>query len=194
MTTPAEATATTQRPTYCPSHVRRDGDCVVLTIPMVFRRRNGRREIILPQGADGTAAAQSEPNRPLAVALARAWHWQEMLDSNQVGSVDELANRLHLDPTYVARILRLTALTPGLVEAVLSGEEPDGLSQRKLSAKLPLNWHEQQQLFGSPMESGWAVVSAQNTSLQQNRQKPRLGSVRPNALSQKDFWRLAGKM
>ena len=96
MTTPAEATATTQRPTYRPSQVRRDGGCVVLTIPMTFRRRNGRREIILPQGADGSAEPQTEPNRPLVLALARAWRWQEMLDSGDVGSVDKLASQTHM--------------------------------------------------------------------------------------------------
>ena len=146
MTTPAEATATTQRSTYRPSQVRRDGDCVVLTIPMTFRRRNGRREIILPQGADGAAAAQSEPNRPLVLALARAWRWQEILDCGEVGSVDKLAKRVHLDPTYVARILRLTALGPGLVEEILAGEEPDGLSLRRLSTDLPLCWAGQRRM------------------------------------------------
>jgi ParB-like chromosome segregation protein Spo0J len=155
VTTPAEATATTQRPTYRPSQVRRDGDYVVLSIPMTFRRRNGRREIILPQGADGIAAPQPAPNRSLVLALARAWRWQEMLDSGEVTSVDELAKRLHLDPTYVARTLRLATLAPGLVEEILAGKEPSGLSQRKLSAQIPPNWHEQQQLFGPSVIHCW---------------------------------------
>jgi hypothetical protein len=131
------------RQDYRPSHMRRDGDCVVLNIPMAFRRRSGRREIILPQSPDGTAAAQPEPNRALVLAIARAWRWQEMLDRGEVGSVDELARQLRRGPTYVARILCLTCLAPDIVEAILVGEEPDGMSLRSLSGNLPLDWDEQ---------------------------------------------------
>jgi hypothetical protein len=134
------------QPGYRPADVRRDGDCVVLNIPMTFRRRNGRREIILPPGGD--ASVEPEPNRTLVLALARAWRWQEMLDRGEVGSVDELAKRLHLGPTYVARTLRLTALAPNLVESVLTGDEPDGLSLRRLAADVPLNWAEQWRFLG----------------------------------------------
>jgi ParB-like chromosome segregation protein Spo0J len=133
------------QPSYRPADVCRDGDCMVLNIPMTFRRHNGRREIILPQGGDTSFGP--EPNRALVLALARAWRWQEMLDSGEVGSVDELAKRLHLGSTYVARTLRLTALAPNLVESILAGDEPDGLSLRKLAADLPVDWAEQERLL-----------------------------------------------
>jgi hypothetical protein len=141
MTGPA---ATKAKPTYRPNHVHRDGDCVVLNIPMAFRRRSGRREIILPQA---TATVEPQPNRTLVLALARAWRWQEMLDRGDVGSVDELARRLHLGSTYVARVLRLTSLAPSFVDAVLAGEEPDGLSLRHLMIDLPLDWGEQRRFL-----------------------------------------------
>jgi len=139
------AAAAPSLPAYRPNHVRRDDDCVVLRIPMTFRRRSGRREIILPPGAG--ASAGPELNRVLVLALARAWRWQEMLDNGQIGSVDELAKRLRLGPTYVARILRLTALAPDLVEAILAGDESDDLSLRRLSDDLPLGWTEQRRTY-----------------------------------------------
>jgi hypothetical protein len=135
------------RQNYRPSHVRRAGECVVLSIPMAFRRRSGRREIILPQNPDGTAASKPEPNQALVLALARAWRWQEMLDRGDVGSVDELAKQLHLGSTYVARILKLTSLAPDLVEDILAGDEPDGLSLRSISADLTWHWQEQRRLL-----------------------------------------------
>jgi ParB-like chromosome segregation protein Spo0J len=70
-----------------------------------------------------------------------------MLDSGAVGSVDELAKRLHLGSTYVARTLRLTTLAPTLVESILAGNEPDGLSLRQLAADLPMDWAEQERLL-----------------------------------------------
>ena len=145
MTDRAEVVATMSQPGYRQADVSRDGECVVLNIPMTFRRRNGRREIILPPGGDTSVGP--EPNRALVLALARAWRWQEMLDSGEVGSVDELALQLHLGPTYVARTLRLTAVAPNLVEAILAGDEPDGLSLRKLAADLPVDWAEQERLL-----------------------------------------------
>lgn len=146
MTESATTTVTGQRADYRPSHVRRDGDCVVLNIPMTFRRRSGCREIILPPG--GGASSGTEPNRTLILALARAWRWQEMLDRGEVGSVDELARRLRLGGTYVARILRLTGLAPRLVDNILAGHEPDGLSLRCLAVGIALPWAEQRRLAG----------------------------------------------
>jgi hypothetical protein len=47
----------------------------------------------------------------------------------------------------VARTLRLTAVAPNLVESILAGNEPDGLSLRKLAADLPVDWAEQERLL-----------------------------------------------
>ena len=46
-----------------------EGDCLVFSVPLQFKRRGGRREIILPAGGD---AASASTNHGLAVAVARA--------------------------------------------------------------------------------------------------------------------------
>ncbi len=46
------------------------------------------------------------------------------------------------EPTYVGRMLRLTSLAPDIVEAILRGDEPDGISLRKLQKNLPVRWDE----------------------------------------------------
>jgi len=48
-----------------------------------------------------------------------------------------------LQITYFGRMLRLTSLAPDIVEAVLRGAEPDGLSLRVLQRDLPNHWDEQ---------------------------------------------------
>jgi len=45
---------------------------------------------------------------------------------------------LGVDRSYVGRMLRLTSLAPGIIEAILRGEEPNGLSLRKLQKDLPV--------------------------------------------------------
>jgi len=48
----------------------------------------------------------------------------------------------------VSRILKLTTLAPDIVEAIINGEEPDGLSLARLTRSFPEEWSEQRTLFG----------------------------------------------
>jgi hypothetical protein len=89
--------------------VRRDGESIVIEIPMIFRRRSKRKEIVLPPGA--ATSAPPRPPSPLALALARAFRWQEMTESSEVKSISDLARRLKLDPSFVANTIRLAQVT-----------------------------------------------------------------------------------
>jgi len=42
-------------------------------------------------------------------------------------------------------MLRLTSLAPDIVEAILRGEEPEGISLRRLQKALPVGWREQRE-------------------------------------------------
>jgi hypothetical protein len=119
------------------------GETLVIRIPMTFRRRSGGSQIPRPEGVRPQEPPKLEPPRPLVLALARAFRWQEMLESGEVKSVEELAKQCNIDPTYVGRILRLAALAPDIVEAILNGYEPDGLSINRLAKPLPAAWNEQ---------------------------------------------------
>ena len=121
--------------------VRRDGGAIVIDIPMTFRRRSGRKEIVLPPGA--TTAAPPPPPSPLALAVARGLRWQERIESGDVKSISDLARLLRLDPSFVARTIRLAALAPDIIEGVLAGQEPDGLSLGRLRKEIPLLWEDQ---------------------------------------------------
>nr|WP_164083933.1 hypothetical protein [Dichelobacter nodosus] len=48
----------------------------------------------------------------------------------------------------MARILKLTTLAPDIVEALINGEEPNGLSLAKLTQIFPEDWAEQRRQFG----------------------------------------------
>jgi len=48
----------------------------------------------------------------------------------------------------MGRMLRLTSLAPDIIEAILRGDEPDGLSLEKLRKDLPVRWDEQRKVFG----------------------------------------------
>ena len=81
------------------------------------------------------------------MALAKAYAWQEQLESSKYACIEDLARANRVDRTYVSRILRLTGLAPDIVEAILRGDEPNGLSLRKLKDDLPVCWQEQRKVW-----------------------------------------------
>ena len=127
----------------CPGlTVTRDGDAIVVRIPVRFHRRNGR-QMVLTHGDDGIAEADRETNGSLVSDLAKAYRWQEQLESGEYAGLEDLAAANGVDRTYVGRFLRLTSLAPEIIERILNGDEPDGISLRRLQKNLPLVWAEQ---------------------------------------------------
>ncbi len=122
-------------------------DGVVVHIPMKFKRRGGRKEIIMPDNAQAFDGGTPNTQKPLVIALARAFRWQELLESGKVASIAALAKRLKVDRAYVSRILGLTLLAPDIVRAIMDGEEPSGLSLVRLTKPFPVMWEEQHQEF-----------------------------------------------
>ncbi len=119
----------------------RNGETLI-RIPMKLKKRGGRKEVIV---ADGLAQrmAKADVDVPFVIAIARAHAWQELLDSGKYRSVREMAKDLGVCHTYMARLLRWTILAPDIIESILDGHEPDGLSQTKLTGAVPARWDEQ---------------------------------------------------
>ena len=132
-----------------------NGRTLLIRIPMRLKRRGGRKEVIAPTGTGGVAnivgdAHASPAREALLMALGRAHLWQDLLETGQAESVTALAEKCGVDRSYVGRILRLALLAPDIVEAVVQGDEPSGLSLDKLVKTLPLLWAEQRQRLGFP--------------------------------------------
>ena len=113
---------------------------------MQLKRRSYRKEIIVPQGLPGATDTSRVPSR-LALAIARAHRWAALLEEGRYPTIRALAADLELDRSYVARILNLALLAPDLAAAILSGEEPPGLSLVKIRRGLPIRWEEQRTAF-----------------------------------------------
>ena len=107
---------------------------VTVVVPLKIRQWGGRKAIIAPDGSSlssETALSGAIPTRgdpALVKALARAHRWRRMLESGEFGTVRELAKVDRVNETYISRALRLTLLAPDMVETILDGRQPEGMT------------------------------------------------------------------
>ena len=125
--------------------VERDASGIlVIRVPMNLRKRGGRKEMVLPQGVQSPEDTASS----LQLAIARAFCWQRMLDSGEVVSISELAERMGVDKSYISKRLRAVLLAPDIVDAVMNGQPPKRLTYKWLYNEFPLVWEEQRGMVG----------------------------------------------
>jgi hypothetical protein len=124
-----------------------DGKTITVHIPMTFKRHGGRKVIIAPDGSDAWAPAKPRPDGSLIRAMARAHRWKRMLDEGRYRSAGELAEAEGVTRSFINRLLRLTLLSPDIVEIILDGRQPKGMQLEELTRSLPSKWEEQQKHF-----------------------------------------------
>ena len=66
-----------------------------------------------------------------------------MLREGDYQTVEEIADAENINPSYVSRLLRMTLLAPGIVEAILAGRQPDGLTMARAMQPFELEWKHQ---------------------------------------------------
>ena len=121
-------------------------ETVTLHVPFRIVRRGGRKAMLLPEGA-------TQPRRTdntLVKALARAFRWKRMLESGEFSTIAELAEREGIAAPYLTRTMRLSHLSPDLVEEILEGRQPRHLTLEVLRQPLPEDWTAQKCALGEP--------------------------------------------
>lgn len=126
----------------------RDGDILVVRIPMSIKRQGSRKKIIASSDAGGAKKVIAEPQEALVVALARGHHWRDLIESGKYGGLKALAQALDVDRSYVGRMIKLTLLAPDIIEAIIRGREPSGLSLARLLEVCSIRWSEQREAVG----------------------------------------------
>jgi len=122
-------------------------DPKLATIIPVRIKRHGGRKLVIP--AEPLEPQAPEYHEPILNALARAYHWQRLLDEGRMSSGVEIARQEGLNQSSVNELLRLTLLSPQIVRALLAGRQPKTLTLRWLkNHELPADWAEQREVFG----------------------------------------------
>ncbi len=117
-----------------------DGTTMTVRVPMKFQVRGGRKLVVTPDGSPSWAKPRKRIDNAMVKALARAFRWQKLLDDSTYATIEDIANSEKINPSYVSRVLRLTLLSPEIVEMILDGRQSLSLTMKELLIGFPLEW------------------------------------------------------
>lgn len=110
-------------------------------VPLALRRRGVQRLMQAPP------EAREAHDSTLIEGLARALHWQRLLDSGAMASGSDIARAEGLHHSTVNELLRLTLLAPDIVELLLAGRQPRRMTLMWFQRHpLPVDWMAQREI------------------------------------------------
>jgi hypothetical protein len=116
---------------------------IIVRVSLKIHRRPGRKTMVsLGAGQDGRRIA-TKADPALVKALARAFRYQKLLDEGRYASISEMAAGEGIERGYLGTLLRLTLLAPAMVESILNGRQPEGVTLPALLEGVPVGWGEQ---------------------------------------------------
>ena len=124
-----------------------DGKAMTVHVPMTFQTRGGRKLVVTPDGVPSWAKPRQRIDNAMVKALGRAFRWQKLLDTGKYATIEEIAEAEKINTSYVSRILRLTLLSPEIVERILDGRQSAGLTLKTIQKKFPIEWCLQEEIF-----------------------------------------------
>jgi hypothetical protein len=117
-----------------------EGATLTVHVPVAFRRRRGRKVLVTPDRGMLAPASMSRilPHSAMIRALARAFRWRRLIESGVHATVLEVAAAEQINPSYISRILRLSTLSPEVVEATV--ENPSSFPLDRVMKPFPVEW------------------------------------------------------
>jgi len=100
--------------------------------------------------ADDRNLTPPQPDASLIKVVARAHVWWEQIRLGNATSMTEFAAAEGVTRSYLIRVLRLAFLAPDIVEAILDGRQPYGLTADALTLEMdvPVEWKQQRKGLG----------------------------------------------
>jgi hypothetical protein len=108
-----------------------------------MRHQGGRKQVVTPAGATPWIPTPRRVDNTLVKAIVRAHRWRDILESGRHATVRDLAKAEAINESYLGRVLRLTLLSPTIIEAILEGRQPATLELDDLLTQFPVAWDQQ---------------------------------------------------
>ena len=120
---------------------------ISINVPMTFKKRGGRKIIVLPDGSHGHPKPVTTIDNTMIKAIARAFRWQKLLENGSYSCLDDIARTEKISASFVSRTYRLVLLSPDIVEAILDGRQPAQQTIKGLLVSFPTEWAQQRKQF-----------------------------------------------
>lgn len=117
---------------------------VTVTVPFAVRKRGGRKLIVTPDGTTAAPVTRARVDSALLKALTRGFRWRKLLETGDFSTIGDIAKAEKINPSYVSRVLRMTLLAPEIVEAIVVGRQPEGLTMARAMRPFPAEWRQQE--------------------------------------------------
>jgi site-specific DNA recombinase len=113
---------------------------ISLVCPFTIKRRGQQVRIVISAGDENES--RSIPS--LMKVIARSRDWMELIVSGKARTLDDLIKTSGLTRPYVKNAFRCVALSPPLIDAIISGRHRVDLTVMNLTHDLPFDWNKQQ--------------------------------------------------
>lgn len=101
------------------------------------------------RAAQRTAADDDECRSGAAEGIGWAFRWKRLLDDGTYACVSDIARAEKLDRTSVGDVLRLTLLTPSVVQVIVKGRQAARITLPMLLNPWPLEWGTQREALSA---------------------------------------------
>ena len=123
-------------------------ETIRIFVPLEYRRRNGRTQILPPENRLDAEDRQQDPH--ILRAWARAWEWRQKLETGEANTVSDLAAAAGLSDRFVSRQIRIAYLAPMVVERLVVQQVIPAVKVSDLIDIAAKPWGEQEcDVFGS---------------------------------------------
>ncbi len=94
------------------------------------------------------ASSSTQRDDKLVMLLAEAFEARSLILANPATSLNRLASEHSRCRSRLSKLFVLSHLAPDIIQSIVAGAQPAGLSARKLLAmELPMRWDEQRRML-----------------------------------------------
>lgn len=122
-------------------------DVISIEIPMTFKKRGGRKVIVMPDGSHGHPIPTATIDNTMIKAIARAFRWQKLLENGTYSCIDDIAKAERICASFVGKVFRLSLLAPDIIEMILEGNQKVELTLKDLMVPFPMEWMRQRSIW-----------------------------------------------
>ena len=118
-------------------------EAFTVRVPFRVRPLGGRVKIVAPDGQTNQFPVPPRQDNAMVKAVARGFRWRKLIETGVYASVADVARAEKISDSYVSRHLRLTLLSPSIIEAILDGRQSSAVTLPRLLSPFPILWSEQ---------------------------------------------------